>query len=60
MREGDYYELMIALLEEEALQRGVEPLVIRTDRDFMRAIADVELERRKAEKAAAAEEDSPQ
>ncbi len=60
VREGDYYELMIALLEEEALQRGVEPLVIRTDRDFMRAIADVEIERRKAEKAAAAEEDSPQ
>ncbi len=52
VREGDYYELMIALLEEEAASRGVDPFVIRTDRDFMRAIADADLARRKAEKAA--------
>ncbi|MDO4852043.1 MAG: patatin-like phospholipase family protein [Clostridia bacterium] len=54
LREGDYYELMLAVLEEEAEQRGVDPFVIRTDRDFMRAIADVELARRKAEKDAVA------
>lgn len=51
LREGDYYELMLAILEEEAALRGVEPLIIRTDRDFMRAVADAELNRRKAEKA---------
>lgn len=47
---GDYYELMIAMLEEDAISRGVEPYTIRTDRAFMRAISDVELEKRKIEK----------
>ncbi|MBR0081626.1 MAG: patatin-like phospholipase family protein [Clostridia bacterium] len=48
-RDGDYYELMLAILEEEALQRGVDPFCIRTDRELMRASADAELARRKAE-----------
>ena len=47
VREGDYYELMVALLEEEAFARGVDPFVIRTDRELMRASADAELQRRK-------------
>ena len=48
VREGDYYELMLAILEEEAYVRGVDPFVIRTDRDLMRASSDAELMRRKA------------
>lgn len=54
VREGDYYELMIATLEEEALARGVEPLCIRTDRALMRAVSDADLARRKADAQAAA------
>lgn len=52
VRGGDYYEVMIAVLEDEAAQRGVEPFVIRTDLALMRATADVEIARRKAEKEA--------
>lgn len=54
VREGDYYDLMLAMLEEEAYARGVDPFVIRTDRDLMRASADAEIARRKAEKEAEA------
>lgn len=50
-RTGSYYEIMIAMLEEEAEARGVEPFLIRTDLELMRAIADIEIERRKNEKA---------
>lgn len=51
VREGDYYELMLAMLEEQATERGVDPFSVRTDRAFMREIADKELSRRKADKA---------
>lgn len=50
VKDGDYYELMIAILEEEAEKRGVEPFVIRSDRTFMRDVSDVEIAKRKAEK----------
>ncbi len=52
VREDDYYELMIAVLEEEALARGVDPLCIRTDRALMRAVSDAEIARRKGTQAA--------
>lgn len=51
-RSGSYYEIMVAMLEEEAEMRNVEPFLIRTDIDLMRAIADSEIVRRKNEKAA--------
>ena len=51
-RTGNYYEIMIAMLEEEAEARKVEPFVIRNDLELMRAIADVDIEKRKNEKAA--------
>lgn len=47
VRDGDYYELMLAFLEEEAYARGVDPFVIRTDRDLMRASSDAALAQRK-------------
>ena len=52
VREDDYYELMLAILEEEAFARGVDPFVIRTDRELMRHSADAEIARRKAAKEA--------
>ena len=48
VKDGDYYELMIAILEEEAEARGVKPLMIRTDRTFMRDVSDAEIAKRKA------------
>ena len=53
-RTGNYYEIMIAILEEEAGARAVEPFEIRTDIDLMRAIADVDIEKRKKDKASQA------
>ena len=53
-RTGNYYEIMIAILEEEAGTRAVEPFEIRTDIDLMRAIADVDIEKRKKDKASQA------
>ena len=50
VKDGDYYELMIAILEEEAEKRGVEPFVIRSARTVMRDVSDVEIAKRKAEK----------
>ena len=32
--EGDYYDLLLALLERMAQNRGISPFKIRTDRDF--------------------------
>ena len=55
VKDGDYYELMIAILEEEAEKRGVKPLVIRTDRTFMRDISDVDIAKRKANREKIAE-----
>ena len=49
-RTGNYYEIMLAILEEEAAGRGVEPFEIRTDLGLMRAVGDAEIERRKLEK----------
>ena len=33
---GDYFEVMTALLEERAEQKGIDPLVIYTDRELVK------------------------
>ena len=35
LEDWDYYDLMTGLLEERAEQRGIDPLVIRTDRELI-------------------------